>query len=190
MGTFGWVTLKLQHPATNGHDPEEADVTPSTNGEVSHGKAVVLGPRDRLVGQLYVEGDLRVTGTVEGAIEATGSIEIDGGGSVSGPVTAYDRLVVGSEGSLAGDVRVSRLVVEDGATFSGNVSMGKSALETPRPAVPAPIIPMKAAEPVPVQVVAQQPVIESKAKPREKIRRAGLPANWQEVLPRSKPKKR
>src|ERR1700737_4350488 len=130
MGMSGWVTLKLQHPATNGHDPEEADVTPSTNGAVSHGTSVVLCPRDRLVGQLYVEGDLRVTGTVEGAIEATGSIEIDGGGSGSGPVTAYDLLVVGSEGSLAGDVRVSRLVVEDGATFSGNVSMGKSALET------------------------------------------------------------
>jgi cytoskeletal protein CcmA (bactofilin family) len=39
-------------------------------------------------------------------------------------VTAYDRLVVGSAGSLVGDVRVKRLVIEDGATFSGNVSMG------------------------------------------------------------------
>jgi hypothetical protein len=85
---------------------------------------------------------------------------------------------------------VSRLVIEDGATFSGNVSMGKGAVEAPKPFVPAPAVETKAVGPVPVHAVAPQPGIESKAKPREKIRRVGLPANWQEVLPRSKPKKR
>jgi hypothetical protein len=33
-------------------------------------------------------------------------------------------LVVARSGSLTGDVRVARLVIQDGATFSGNVSMG------------------------------------------------------------------
>jgi cytoskeletal protein CcmA (bactofilin family) len=90
--------------------------------------SVVLGPKDRLVGQLYIEGDLRVSGTVDGALEATGDIEIAGGGKVSGAVTAYNRLVVGSDASLiGGDVRVARLTVEDGATFTGRVSMGKQA---------------------------------------------------------------
>jgi hypothetical protein len=32
---------------------------------------------------------------------------------------------------MKGDVRVARLVVQDGATFIGNVSMGKAALEAP-----------------------------------------------------------
>jgi cytoskeletal protein CcmA (bactofilin family) len=96
-----------------------------------------LGPRDRLVGKLFIEGDLHVAGTVEGALEATGSIAIDGGGKVSGPVTAYDRLVVGSDGSLVGDVRVKRLVIEDGANFSGNVSMGNAQPKTePEPKMP------------------------------------------------------
>ena len=95
---------------------------------------MVLGPRDRLVGQLYVEGDVRVVGTVEGELEVTGSVEIDDGGRVTGPVTARDRLVVGRAGSLKGDVRVARLVVQDGATFIGHVSMGKAALEArPKP---------------------------------------------------------
>ena len=85
----------------------------------------MLGPRDRLIGSLRIEGDLRVAGTVEGALEATGSIEIGEGGRVSGPVTAHNRLVVGKDAFLFGDVRVARLVVEDGATFSGKVSMGK-----------------------------------------------------------------
>ncbi len=101
------------------------------NGSEGNHSSLVLGPRDRLVGLLYVEGDLRVVGTVEGELDVTGSVEIDDGGRVTGPVTARDRLVVGRSGVLKGDVRVARLVVEDGATFIGKVSMGKAALEAP-----------------------------------------------------------
>jgi cytoskeletal protein CcmA (bactofilin family) len=125
------VTLKLRRQASKGPTPEPAVETP-----VANGNSVVLGPRDRLIGKLFIEGDLHVAGTVEGALEATGSIEIDGGGKVSGPVTAYDRLVVGGDGSLVGDVRVKRLVIEDGATFSGNVSMGSVQPKTEPEAEP------------------------------------------------------
>ncbi len=123
---------------------------PAGNGSDGDHRSLVLGPRDRLIGQLYVEGDLRVVGTVEGALEVTGSVEIDEGGSVTGPVTAHDRLVVGRAGSLKGDVRVARLVVQDGATFSGNVSMGKPVAATPtKPVEPVKELdPLKAPEPV------------------------------------------
>jgi cytoskeletal protein CcmA (bactofilin family) len=92
-----------------------------------------------LIGELHIDGDVRLGGTVQGEIHATGDVEVDdeakvnaslaGGdinirGSVSGPVTARKRLVVARSGSLTGDVRVARLVIQDGATFSGNVSMG------------------------------------------------------------------
>lgn len=133
--------------------------TPAENG--SNGRnSVVLGPADRLVGQLYIEGDLRVSGTVDGALEATGDIVISDGGKVNGAVTAYNRLVVGSAASLVGsDVRVARLTVEDGATFSGHVSMGKEAVEH-RPA-PVEVVPEPVAEATPVEqpvdVVAPEP---------------------------------
>ncbi|HEV2477611.1 MAG TPA: polymer-forming cytoskeletal protein [Candidatus Dormibacteraeota bacterium] len=117
------------------------------NGSNGQRNSVVLGPRDRLVGQLYIEGDLRVSGTVDGALEATGDIEIAGSGKVSGAVTAYNRLVVGSDASLiGGDVRVARLTVQDGATFTGRVSMGKHQATVP--AEPEP----PSAEPAPAPV--------------------------------------
>ena len=123
------------------------------NGSNGQRNSVVLGPRDRLVGQLYIEGDLRVSGTVDGALEATGDIEIAGSGKVSGAVTAYNRLVVGSAASLiGGDVRVGRLTVEDGATFTGRVSMGKhqaTVLAEPKPASAEP-----AAQPAAEQAAA------------------------------------
>jgi cytoskeletal protein CcmA (bactofilin family) len=117
------------------------------NGSNGQRNSVVLGPRDRLVGQLYIEGDLRVSGTVDGTLEATGDIEIAGGGKVSGAVTAYNRLVVGSDASLiGGEVRVARLTVEDGATFTGRVSMGKHQATVQAESQPAPA--EQVAEPV------------------------------------------
>ncbi len=120
---------------------------PASNGANGQGNSVVLGPKDRLVGQLFIEGDLHVSGTVDGSLEATGDIEISGSGKVSGAVTAYNRLVVGSDASLiGGEVRVARLTVEDGATFSGKVSMGKPEpkAEEPKPAEPEQLIQPKA----------------------------------------------
>jgi cytoskeletal protein CcmA (bactofilin family) len=132
------------------------------NGSDGDHSSVVLGPRDRLVGQLYIEGVLRVVGTVDGELEVTGSVEIAEGGRVTGPVTARDRLVVGREGTLKGDVRVARLVVQDGATFSGNVSMGK-AVEAP----PKPVVPAKEPEPFkPPQAVKPPEAV----KPREALK--------------------
>jgi cytoskeletal protein CcmA (bactofilin family) len=124
-----------------------------------------------LVGQLYIEGDLRVVGTVEGGLEVTGSVEIDEGGKVTGPVTARDRLIVGRAGSLKGDVRVARLVVQDGATFSGNVSMGKFVEAPPKPAEVVESERVKVIEPVsaPEPVKAPEPVAELKQPVRAPV---------------------
>jgi cytoskeletal protein CcmA (bactofilin family) len=149
--------LSSTGPAARNRTP-----VPAGNGSDGDHSSIVLGPRDRLVGQLYVEGDLRVVGTVEGGLEVTGSVEIDDGGRVTGPVTARDRLVVGRAGSLLGDVRVARLVVQDGATFSGKVSMGKQ-VEAP----PKPVEAVQAAEPV---INAPAATVAEPAQPMQPIR--------------------
>ena len=167
---YEWETLSST--AARNRPPAAAG-----NGSDGAPSSIVLGPRDRLVGQLYVEGDVRVAGTVEGGLEVTGSVEIADGGRVTGPVTAQDRLVVGRAGSLVGDVRVARLVVQDGATFSGKVSMGKQVEAPPKPVeLPPPVAePAKAEEPVKVEapvtvaepVKAPQPIKGQPAKPQQ-----------------------
>jgi cytoskeletal protein CcmA (bactofilin family) len=156
MATCAWVTLSTRRPDSRQPTPIPAA---AENGTKSNGQrsSVVLGPNDRLVGQLYIEGDLRVAGTVEGQLEATGDIEIAGAGNVKGDVTAHNRLTVGGDASLiAQEVRVARLTVEDGATFSGKVSMGK---HVPKAAAPEP-----AAEPV------HEPAVMEEVKPKTKRR--------------------
>jgi cytoskeletal protein CcmA (bactofilin family) len=151
-----------------------------TDGEAI-ASAVTLGPRDRLVGQLYIEGNLRVGGTVEGQVEATGDVNVAEGatvkasvtgrevgisGLVQGPVTASKKLIVSRTGSLVGDVRVPRLEIQDGASFSGNVQMGKAAqAAAAEAAAPAPV----PAEPVVVPesaVIAEAQPEKAKAKKR------------------------
>lgn len=85
-----------------------------------------------------MEGEVHATGDVEVDDEAKVNASLAGGdvsirGSVSGAVTARKRLVVARSGSLTGDVRVARLVIQDGATFSGNVSMGPQSAPVPEP---------------------------------------------------------
>jgi len=159
------VTLSSRRPASRLATP-----VPAENGSNGQRNSVVLGPNDRLVGQPYIEGDLRVAGTVEGNLEATGDIEIAGAGKVNGDVTAYNRLTVGSDASLiAGDVRVARLTVADGAKFSGKVSMGKVAVEPSKPAEPEPVLveATPVAKPVPVKPVSvkTEPVKPVPVKP-------------------------
>jgi cytoskeletal protein CcmA (bactofilin family) len=109
-------------------------------GESNH-NSITLGPKDRLVGSLTFEGDLTVAGTVEGELTASGDVAVENGstvkaqiagnnisvqGQVTGNVTARGRLSLSGSGSLHGDVRVTKLTVEDGATLNGNVAMGQS----------------------------------------------------------------
>ncbi len=147
----------------------------------SGGSSVTLGPRDRLVGQLYIEGDLHVSGTVEGQVEATGNVDVAEGatvkaslsgrdvsisGEVSGAVTASKKLVVSKSGSLTGDVRVSSLAIQDGATFNGNVSMTGGGQKAPKPArVEAPV---ELAPVATAAVVAHNAPTPEKPKPKRR----------------------
>ncbi len=104
---------------------------------------VTLGVRDSLVGTLRVEGDLNVHGSAEGEIVASGDVAIESTatvrasiearnlsvrGQVTGNVTAQKRLRLSGTGTLNGDARVGRLVVEDGASLNGGITMANSGV--------------------------------------------------------------
>ena len=118
---------------------EKSATTHAAGAGQNGGTNVVnLGPRDTLHGQLEIHGDLKIAGTVEGELKASGDVvvestanvqaSIEGAnvsvrGQVNGSVTARRRLTLGGSGRLNGDVKVARLTVEDGATLNGNVTM-------------------------------------------------------------------
>jgi cytoskeletal protein CcmA (bactofilin family) len=137
-----------------------------------------------VIGQIYIEGDLRVGGVVEGEVEVTGDVAIDDlakvkasvtardvsiSGSVVGAIVARKRLEVTRSGSLIGDVRVARLTIQDGATFSGKVSMGAAAEAPAKAAEPKAVVPEAKSAAAEAKPVVPEPAVQAEAKPAASI---------------------
>jgi len=111
------------------------------NGEVKRDgrKQFSMGPGDILEGKLIYDGSVHADGHVEGELRVTGNIDVATGasvkalleganvtlkGQVEGMVTARDKLTLGKNARLSGDIQVRRLQIDDGATLNGHVRMG------------------------------------------------------------------
>ncbi|HWO45101.1 MAG TPA: polymer-forming cytoskeletal protein [Methylomirabilota bacterium] len=106
-----------------------------------------LGPNDSLEGKLTYGGHMTVNGGhAEGEFRIGGNIEIGNGtvvkalleasnvnikGEVEGRLTARDKLTLGKQAKLNGDVQVRRLQIEDGASLNGYVRMGDFEQQAP-----------------------------------------------------------
>ncbi len=92
----------------------------------------------QLEGRLVATGDVRLDGQLQGdivtagrlAIGASGKIEgkiqsahADVAGKVKGDMIVSDTLTIRSTAQILGDIKVGKLVIEEGATFSGNCIM-------------------------------------------------------------------
>ncbi len=98
-----------------------------------------MGPNDSLEGKLVYEGHVHIDGHVEGELKVTGNLDVAQGatarisieaanvnvkGQVEGSVNAHDKLTLGKNGRLSGDIVARRLQIEDGASLNGHVRMG------------------------------------------------------------------
>src|SRR4029077_19572640 len=111
------------------------------NGEVKRDarKQFQMGTGDVLEGKLIYDGSIHADGRVEGEVRVTGNIDVANGatvkallegnnvtlkGQIEGAVTARDKLTLGKNSRLSGDIVVRRLQIDDGATLNGHVRMG------------------------------------------------------------------
>jgi cytoskeletal protein CcmA (bactofilin family) len=98
-----------------------------------------MGPNDSLEGKLTYDGHVHLDGRAEGELRVSGNIEVASGakvkalleasnvtikGDVEGALNARDKLVLGKNAKLSGDITVRRLQIEDGASLNGHVRMG------------------------------------------------------------------
>jgi len=112
------------------------DAAPAAGGSVTIGKAVMIK------GQIFSREDLVIDGEVEGTVEAqehrvtvgpNGKVqagvkarEIVVLGIINGNVEATDKIDIRKEARLVGDIKTSRIVIEDGAYFKGSIDIIKS----------------------------------------------------------------
>lgn len=124
----------------------------------------ILGPDASFKGELSFEKGMRLMGRLEGKIATPGRLHIAreakmhadveaGGivveGEVNGNLVASDRIELKQTARYEGDLRSSKLVVDEGAVFSGHVTVGPEAVKNKPPQQGAP--PRPAGMPMPVQ---------------------------------------
>jgi cytoskeletal protein CcmA (bactofilin family) len=122
----------------------------SEPGAVRSGTAA-LGKNVTVKGQIFSREDLTIDGEVEGTIECHDhrltigpNARVQAGlkareiiihGSIQGNVEATDKIDIKKEAKLVGDIKTSRIVIEDGAYFKGSIDISKSAkASAPAPA--------------------------------------------------------
>lgn len=90
---------------------------------VFEGSVMVNG---KFKGEIYSSGELIIgrSGFVEGEVEI-GVINIHG--EVKGNIRAKQKIVINSPAVVRGDITAPSLIIEEGAVFEGNCSMGAVA---------------------------------------------------------------
>jgi cytoskeletal protein CcmA (bactofilin family) len=103
------------------------------NGELS-----LIGSGTVVEGKIRTDGSIRVDGRLVGDVvaKANAAVGINGvvegtvtarnvslAGKVNGTVTASEKLILEAKSVMRGDVRASRLVVDEGAMFDGECAM-------------------------------------------------------------------
>jgi len=116
--------------------------------------AATVGKAVKIVGQIYSKEDLFVDGEIEGTVEALehkltigphGTVhagikarDVVALGSITGNVEASDKIEIHKEAKLVGDIRTSRIIIEDGAYFKGSIDIVKPETAKPPAKPPAP----------------------------------------------------
>src|SRR3954447_21203391 len=104
----------------------------------------ILGPDASFKGELSFEKGLRLMGKFEGRIVSAGRLhiakearlqaDVESGaviveGEVKGNLVASDRIELKQRARLEGDIRATKLTVDEGAIFSGHVTVGPDAVK-------------------------------------------------------------
>src|SRR5437016_13902678 len=104
----------------------------------------IIGPDASFKGELSFEKGLRLQGKFEGKINSAGRLhiarearmqaDVESGaivveGDVKGNLTANERIELKQTARYEGDLRATKLTVDEGAIFSGHVSVGPDAIK-------------------------------------------------------------
>src|ERR1043166_7715157 len=141
------------------------------DGNANQEFPTIIGPDATFKGELSFEKGLRLMGKFEGRIISGGRLhiareariqaDVESGaiiveGEVKGNITANDRIELKQTARLEGDIRATKLTVDEGAGFSGHVTVGPEAgsnrpPQQGRPTVSVSVMPQVKEQPQPVK---------------------------------------
>lgn len=129
-------------PVVTGVVREAVPAVPASRAPGAGGTRI--GPGLVVVGRVAGSGTVEIAGRVEGGVEVDGTVVVSRQGSVigdaagrevrieghvEGRLLASERATIAASGSVEGDVEAPRVVIAEGASLKGRVSMGGEARE-------------------------------------------------------------
>ncbi len=120
-------------------DQKKKSKDAARNGDQSSTSINLIGAGTVIEGQVKSTGDIRIDGTVAGTVHSKSKVVlgstglIDGdifcqnadiSGTIKGKSNVHEMLFLKSSGNIKGDIQTGKLVVEVGASFTGNCNMG------------------------------------------------------------------
>jgi cytoskeletal protein CcmA (bactofilin family) len=118
------------------------NTTPSTSKNV-------LGPDVEIKGNVKFSGEMTFDGKLDGEIQTDGLLTLGDGanitgniaaqsvivrGKVNGNINAREKIEIKAKAELFGDIRATKLVVEEGVTFVGKTEVNPNKLSPTPPA--------------------------------------------------------
>jgi len=122
-------------------------------------QVTIIGSDTHIKGEMSFDRSCKLLGKFEGTITAKGQLHVADGasckaeveageitvdGAIEGNVTAREKIQLNAKARIQGDVVASKLVVAEGASFNGHVSVGPDAVKGAAGGAPTP--PPKSAE--------------------------------------------
>src|SRR6266699_1883210 len=105
----------------------------STTGNTSKN---VLNSDVEIKGNLKFSGELTLEGKLEGEVQTDGLLNLGDTAVVNGNINAKEKIEIKAKAELFGDIRATKLVVEEGVTFVGKTEVNPNKV-APIPAPPA-----------------------------------------------------
>lgn len=118
----------------NADNPSSPDASPQPE------QITLVGEGSVFEGTLQADGDVRASGRVTGIVDVEGTVVVAESGAVDGELRATnasiagqmrgdiiveERLTIRSTAEVDGSIQAGRLVIEEGAVFTGECDMGR-----------------------------------------------------------------
>lgn len=110
------------------------------------GQLTTLSAATTVVGDIIVQNDIRIAGTIKGKLETSGHLIVEQTGLIEGEIKANaatiagkvngnlnieEKLVLENKAQLNGDLKTKLLCIEEGASFNGTSATSSSGASAP-----------------------------------------------------------
>ena len=132
MGLFGQDEAVPE--AKTPQQSRKAGASPAPGSE----KKTVIARPTRVEGRVLGSGEIIIEGMIKGTVDSDGKVRVNEqgrveadvharmvavAGTVTGNITADDRIILEPTAQVDGNTTAPRILIEDGATFKGQVNM-------------------------------------------------------------------